>query len=293
MKEYALIQILRKKEVRIPYVPQVGGDVFVKLAQVAFDGGICGSPPAKTERKGLILINALLPNSAFDRVVELLRIAGWHPEYRCVRSDCDDRYQIRRVREYDVEDLDSAELLYVGLLWGDWPIAEFVSRNGQRWVGDVNKVGNFTGLGWKQPIGYVNGSLNHFVNDWVREEMEKARLRGLRFHPLEWNEPEKARARFWELDTDFRMPECLLPVADIGGYIYYDGDGYEPVELRYSRREVAAMGEFDLAWTREEIGDFGKPNWGRHLLVVSQAFRKTISTFEFAAQVTFYPVRLV
>lgn len=290
MKEFAIFQVLRRTPTPVPYTPQVVDETFLRLAKTAFEGGISRKPPERTG--SMIQIKALLPNRALEQVLELLQSEGWNPVFGHVSHDTDGRFPVRVAREYDEDDLNAAEILHVGSVWGEWPITGFVRRNGDRWVGDVDRVGIHSGLKWEQQIGYVDGAYNYFVNDSVREGMLRGGLRGLRFHPLEWNIPSRAQGKFWEVDSTALMPPCNLPVVDMDGTKFYEENGHSPVELQFPADDVHEIGAFDLAWCREEIGDLEKSNWGRHVLVVSKRFRSVMKDLGVGDLITFYPVRL-
>lgn len=290
MREYAIFQVFSEKAARVPYSPQVSDDVFLRIAKLAFEWGMSRRPP---ERAGsMIQIKAELPNTNLERILEILRNASWNPVYGDAPQDSEDGYAIRISRQYDQEDLDAADFLYVETVWGEWPVAGFVKRNGDRWVGNVDRVGIHSGLGWAQQIGYIDGAYNYFVSDFVKTRMVDEGLQGVRFHPLEWDDPSKAQGQFWEIDASASMPPCGLPVVNAGGILFYQEDGYSPVELRFQAVDVDMLGPFDVAWCREQIGNLTKDNWGRHVLVVSQKFRRAFIKLGLANLVLFYPVRL-
>lgn len=81
---------------------------------------------------------------------------------------------------------------------------------------------------------------------------------------------------YWELKTDLRLPP-LSPACrliDLDGSPYIAGesrgcivdDGFEPAELRYEAPRLSATSPFDLARTREPIGE------DRGMLVASKRF---------------------
>lgn len=202
-------------------------------------------------------------------------------------------FQIRTIVTYEAGEIDAAPFVRLQDRWAEWHITGFVRRNGKRWVGHADEeVGHLTQQGWQQTHGVVDGWHNYFVHPKVRAHFEKAGLK-LNYHPLEWDKPEEAKGKFWEIDTSHTMPPCLTKIISWeDGTRVYEDEGCEPVELQYRRDEVAAMGDFDAAWTREEIGKPGDPRDGGHLLVVSQRFRRACLDFPLE-HVSFVPVRLV
>lgn len=224
---------------------------------------------------------------------EELKKLGWTPYYGYVPEGLKkSHFPVRTIVTYDDSDIDQAEWLRLPDVWGEWPICAFKRRNGERWVGLTSGVGSDTGLGWDQTHGNVDGWHNYFVHPKVRAHFEKAGLQ-LIYHPLEWDDSKAAQGMFWEIDTPRIMPSCLTPISqDELGMRFFEDAGCEPAELCYRRSDVTAMGDFDAAWTKEEIGVHGEPREGGHHLVVSQRFRRACLDYGLD-HVDFIPVRLV
>ena len=233
-------------------------------------------------------------NSNLPYLFKKLEGLGWTAYYGYVPPHLKTtHFQVRTVVTYDEADINAAELLRIGQ-WGEWPICGFERRNGQRWVGLSQGVGEDTGAGWDQTHGYVDGWGNYFVHPKVRDHFEKAELQ-LIYHPLEWDKPKAAKGAFWELDAPppHTMPSCLTSISqDEAGMRFFEDDGNDPPELRFRRAEVMAMGSFDAAWTKEEIGVPGEPREGGHHLIVSQRFRRACLDYGLD-HLDFIPVRLV
>ncbi len=67
-----------------------------------------------------------------------------------------------------------------------------------------------------------------FVRDDLRQELLDTGLVGLEFLPLRWDQPEKAKAVFWQMSSHVTMPPCLLPRVPISAFepiLYYDDGG--------------------------------------------------------------------
>jgi hypothetical protein len=222
-----------------------------------------------------------------------LQEIGWTPYYGYVPPELKkSHFSIRTIVTYDEVDIDQAELLRLPDNWGEWPICGFERRNVKLWVGLSEGVGKHTGQGWDQTHGNVDGWHNYFIHPKVRAHFESAGLH-LCYHPLEWDNPKAAKGDFWEIDTPHIMPPCLTPISEDGtGMRFFEDAGCEPAELHYRRSEVAAIGSFDAAWTKEEIGVPGEPREGGHHLVVSQRFRRACLDYGLD-HVEFIPVRLV
>lgn len=228
-----------------------------------------------------------------EKIFSALEELGWLPVYGTVSPQNENtHFNVRSIVEYSGEDIESADLLRLGDIWGDWCLAHFAGRVERRWIGKVDSVGMHSGKKWRQSYGTVENYRNYFVNDKVRRQFEDAKLR-LGFHPLMWDAPKRARHNYWEIDTTTIMPECLLSIeVDSDGNRRYSDGGRDFPELKFARAHVAALGAFDAAWCREEVGVPNNPTDGGHMLVVSQQFRKTCERLKLL-DVRFVPVRLV
>lgn len=251
------------------YIPLIAEPGFSEVLAFAKAQGICNLP---LEPTSYFPVSAHPDDPRLQLFFDLLKRHGWNVTHRFVpRASRANQFGYWIARSYDEADLDGAELLYL-MNWRH--LTDFAGRDGERWIGDAEYVGADTDLGWEQQMGTI-GQQSFFVNSQVKQQMTDGDIRGLKFHSLRWNRPNDAKGEFWELDSDFEMPSCLLPVVNMDGPLAYEEDRpYSPVELQFRRSEVDAMGQFDIAWTREEIGDMRRQDWGRHWLVVSQKFRQ-------------------
>ena len=222
-----------------------------------------------------------------------LQKLGWTPYHGYVPPKLKaTHFRVRTIVTYETDEIETAPFVRLFDNWGEWCICGFARRDGKRWVGFTSGVGEDTGQGWEQTHGYVDGWHNYFVHPKVRAHFEKVGLR-LQYHPLEWDKPALAEGEFWEIDTPHTMPSCFNHIAqDEDGMRFYEDEGREPAELEFRREEVAAMGDFDAAWTREEIGKPCDPRDGGRLLVVSQRFRRACLDYGLE-HVSFVPVKLV
>lgn len=292
MKAHAMFQVIRASVGPNPFGPRVDDLVFKEVVEVARNEGILrGSCGISSD---IAAIDSPLESQALDSVVEILRRAGWERSNRYVTAGSSNRYHIRKIREYSKNDIDACDLLYIAS-WGEEAIAFFSARNGERWVADVDSVGAHTRHGWNESIGYIEGMHNYFVSDLTRQRLEDEGLAGLAFHSLEWNAPERAKGKFWELASVFTMPRCTLPLVDLDqdGTLRYDDDGWQRPELEFPKNQVAKIGPFDIAECRETVGNIQKPNRNGRLRVVSQRFRRTVEKLGLGQSVTYLPVRLV
>lgn len=240
--------------------------------QILKDGG---------DRSLSLSIRTPAENPALDGFFTRLRELGWEASHRFLPAEeMRGRFRYRIARVYSEADLDAAELLYLM----HWPILTGCGgRDGECWIGEVEYVGDdWCGehyrMGWRQAFGSV-GAQNFFVNTELKDRMISAGLRGLVFHPLAWDRPEEAQGDYWEIDSAFRMPPCLLPLVNRDGPLDYEEERpHTPVELLYRRAEVSAMGDFDVAWPREEVGYVERRDCGHRVLVVTQKVRRFLQS---------------
>lgn len=278
-----IFSIIELTEPRQHWGPLLPTSKFVEIFQFSLDMGI--TPNTNRPPRIIFTINCTPNHHALPKLFEMLRELGWRPYYGYVQADTPGLFGVRVVREYEPAELAAAELLYLAPKWGSLTLTGCAGRQGDRWIGQAWLVDESEDEehGWEAEAASIDGRYNYFVNGRLRSALEIEQLQGLRFHPLLWDEPERARADFWEIDTPFRMPPCLLPVVPADGDVKYEEGGYEPVELRFRREAVGAMGPFDLAWCREKVGKVGSPNHCGSVLVVSQRFREVCERLGIAA----------
>ena len=231
-------------------------------------------------------------------VLEMLAKWGWHASRKFLTSELiGTHFELKSKRTWEDADLDAAPLLRLYLM-------RKLNSFSVLWYG---RFENGVGVGvaesldqcesHDEPFGYVDGGKHLVVAERIRPVF--AGLRGLELRPVVWDHPEKVKSAFYEISSTLTMPPCLTPLVayPISGDLWYDEPGYEPPELAYDRTAVEAMGEFDIAWTREATGmvdprfelSFGPS------LIVSQRFRQQLHPLAQmdGYNITYHPVRLV
>ncbi len=148
-------------------------------------------------------------------------------------------------------------------------------------------------------FGVLFGIFAVLISPELRRKLEESGLKGLSFIPVRYDHPEKAARQLFQFGHQVKMPKCLTPRLnqcgkdwrenDLEGGIWDDA-GYVPEELRFHRQEVEAMGEFDIATTREVIG--ANSSFYHSEVVVSQRFRKVMDDFG-VKTAEYVPIRLV
>ncbi|MBL9152128.1 MAG: hypothetical protein JNK37_06575 [Verrucomicrobiales bacterium] len=272
-------------KVQALFGPVVDGAAFEKFKNFTVDNGL-----ARPVTYGFFCTVQCPPDHpALPDLFARLKREGWLPYFGYVPVELrGSHFKVRIVRDYDEVDLDEAMLLRVSR-WGDFEgVIGFKQRSGDRWMGWTNGVGDEL-KGWNELCRYVDGANNFFAHTKLKNLFEE-RLQGIRFFPLLWDDPQAAQGEYWEIDTPHAMPPCLIPVVQKDDLKDYEEGPYDPPELAWRRREVEAMGTFDLAWTREVVGR-ERPNYGRHYLIVTQKFRRLCRELELP--VDFIPTRLV
>lgn len=249
-------------------------DLFSEIREIVISSG--GNAAARWQEIRNPGASVYFPEGSpeLNRILQLCKQCDRTPELSEHWSQelTDKKFWVHRIREYEPKDIRNAEYLTI-VRWGVAdPVFSYAGRRGERFVGKVAKAK------WKKRYGltYCDRS-PRFVNDELRSELEARDLKGIVFHPVFFDHPEKAKGHFWELGSSLTMPPCLLPVVTIprtdppAGHAYDDG-GHFPQELRFRRREVAALGDFDIAITREDI-DLRPSAWWRELVISQRAYR--------------------
>lgn len=203
-------------------------------------------------------------------------------------------FAFRRLRKFTKRDLDRAEYLRLNVK-GLNRIADFARTSAERYVlRTSDRLKNNLDFGWLDIV------IVPYVSEKGRKQLEVESFEGIRFVPAIFDEPENAAKQLYELTSTLTMPQCLLPIQNNDGDVVGDDDaegariwddaGYVQPILKYRREEVEAMGVFDIAKTREQIGNL--PQHYRHQYIVSQRFRKHLEAMK-VRSVDFVPVELV
>ncbi len=139
-----------------------------------------------------------------------------------------------------------------------------------------------------------------YVSEEGREQLKGGNFEGIHFDPAIFDQPEKAVKQLYQLTSTLTMPPSLLPIQNLDGDVvtehgnevarFWDDAGYVQPILKYCRDEVKAMGAFDIAMTREQIGYL--PQHFSHQYIVSQRFRQHLEAMKVRAT-EFVPVELV
>lgn len=264
-------------------------EIFAALLKVATEhfGLRFGSEPDS------IAFNALSQSPYILEAFDLLRRAGWTPFYGEFIPDKvkGSRFDVRRLRKYEKKDFDAVDCLTVHR-WGNWErIFVYDGMAGGLYKGKVDKAK------WGSRYGITDNARSpRFVNDELKGELEAAKLAGLTFLPVLWDNPAKAKGQFWQISSSITMPRCLLPILEVPEtqqpWTTYDDGGHFPQELVFRLSEVKAIESFDVALTApEEEIHCGPHSWPR-MLVVSQRFRQVTKKLKLTTA-ELIPARLV
>jgi hypothetical protein len=161
-------------------------------------------------------------------------------------------YKYSAARIYEPSDLEAAELLFLA--------------GGRGYLRDANR--NEQGL-LVIPASQASPSLKLkavfpapwiVVSDSVRHIFEAAGLEGLAFREtlVCGRSARAAKEPLWELTSPISLPRILNSVRyETSTFECYgiDDDSYQRPEIHYRQSELHALGTFDIARTREPLGD--------------------------------------
>lgn len=235
----------------------------------------------------------------WPRVQEILKDYDleWYPHFIDRRSFTDREYVIRRERVYSREEICQAELLR--LAGSQRKFAEFApDRSGEVYVVELSQH-----LKSKIDFGCSYYHVSVLMSGRLKDALEAEGLTAVNFKEASYEKPPKPDTkRLWQFGSTVKMPACQTvrqdthgnfvnddgPPAGSLGY-YWDDAGFQPAELVYNRAEVEQLPPFDIAMTREFVGEPFAPY---REIIVTQRFREAmekhgVKTADWA------PVRLI
>lgn len=234
----------------------------------------------------------------YSEGLELLMSQGLKPAFthRLRPDQVEKRFRIVRGTAPSIERLDACE--YVCHTWCDAHVGYHYATETDTIVAMAEKA-EFKKT---TDIGDLAPSRRLAVSTKFIESFQAAGLNGAAFLPIEWRSypgrsdvPDKPSRTHW-LSAQKEMPRCLTPrvgfLGDLTGVHFWDNEqlikhaiphmacgwddeGRRDFTLRFRRKEVEALGEFDIARTYEWIHLVGEvnPRWFPQL-IVSQRFRQ-------------------
>ena len=266
---------------------------------------------------GRIKVRAPEGDPRIQRIYDILAILGFRP---CARLNPPSKtnyyeFSVIKRRTYSTEEISAAPLLRLRSSTTAQDIADTCYPTGgprlapADWEKYLRKsLGNDV-EGWrvkansrlKKPMhfGRLAGIFAVLISAELRQTLEKSGLIGLNFIPVRYDHPEKAARQLFQFGHQVQMPKCLTPRLNQSGEDWQENDpnggiwddaGYFPEELRFRRKEVEAMGEFDMATTREVIG--ANSAFYHSEVIVSQRLRTVMDDFGIKTA-EYSPVRLV
>jgi hypothetical protein len=140
-----------------------------------------------------------------------------------------------------------------------------------------------------------------YASDEGRGFLDAQELVGLCWEPAVFDRPEKAARMLYRLQSSIILPPALTRIVDVRERDLtgvplaecldrdWDTGGYRPPEIHYRRKDVEALGHFDVALTREMVGSM--PDRYRQDVIVSQRFRKVLMKLK-NTSVGYNPVHL-
>ncbi len=245
---------------------------------------------------GRIKVHTDLADPRLSMVFEILANNGYRPSQRRITTPaaCECEFEVIKHRTYSEEEIASSPLLMLKPRPND-AVANWCGGDDDHgWIAEAGKF-----LKKKLEIGRFNIFPGLLLGSGLHHVLEQSDLVGLEFIPIRYDHPERASRQLWQFGHKVVMPRCLLPRQDDDGSDYVDGvshaaywddGGYLPPELRFVRREVEALGKFDIARTKEKAGN--NPPLSRSEVIVSQRFREFLEKAKIKT-IEYVPVRLI
>lgn len=226
---------------------------------------------AQSETPGGFLIAAPLDDPKTQQLVEALSEFGLQPWPRMAAQRRRTEYVMSLDRRYSIRELKTFELLELAP-------HRSAFADGFRRIGSDPTITIYD-----NPSGdvvAVHRPTWIAVSDRVKGQLSQEGLRNMIFLPTkrgrnpfrEDGDPVQRPARgrpqiWWELRSSIVLPRTAetlslvrsdgSPCAGEGERSCYRREGlYSHPELRYRRRDIAALGDFDLAHTREAFGEY-------------------------------------
>lgn len=180
--------------------------------------------------------------------------------------------------EYSKEEIENAKLL---MLYSSVYIAEvdLFPPSGDIRLARTKHLKSPRPFGSFRPFSDVVG-----VKQPLKERLEKLSFKGIEWVELHAKKPKPEDLPIWRIYSSVELPPSPIPLKNSYGEPF-DGDlekgchyekRFREVELSYDADAIARMGEFDVAVTREWIGNY--PGGCFQHLVVSQRFRRALGS---------------
>lgn len=231
-------------------------------------------------------------------ILKILSEHGYHPSKRASTtvSEREHSFSIQKYRNYSEAEICAAPLLMLRPRFCKDVMANYFGGDDDHgWIAKADKRLEKK----KLEIGHFDSFEAILLGQRLHDLLEQSRLAGLDFMPVRYDHPEKAARQLWQFGHKIVMPPCLLPRQGVDRLDYVEGEpngaywddaGYVPPELRFRRDAVEAMGDFDVARTREKVG-FHAGHY-RSEVIVSQRFREVLEKAKITT-IDYVPVRLV
>lgn len=259
--------------------------LFLDLGSIGLGTNKPFSPPEKHVR---YRIEADENASIHEQVREVFRKHG-------INLDRVPGFRPSRIRTYEKREYDAFEFLCLRPA-GIPNIALFAENREGTHVLYANER-------LKKKLTFASEELTRvfYASEEGRDYLNAQNLVGLCWEPAVFDRPEKAARKLFRLRSYVILPSALTKIVDgrdrdladvplsEGGDRDWDSGGYRPPEIHYRREEIDALGEFDIALTREMIG--GRPQWYHPDVIVSQRFRRVLMKMK-NTSVGYNPVHL-
>ena len=280
MKESIRIPIYKKRPGKsLPFGPVLNDSDFDTALCLALELGLINRKPFP----GSIFFQIMCEKiDELDVFLAKLESLGWKASRKHVEQGEKETFSLRTMRTYSEDDIEGSELLSINSFGSC--CTGIRSKNG--WTGFTREMQS-----WDRPV-LSFGLFTYFVSDTVKTALERAEI-NINFSKLNWDNPGEEKSRYWELQSNTPLPNCLLPIVDTGdGLHLYFEEGYDEAELSFNRSEMKNIEDIGAAYCCETIGNKQREDMGKHMLIVSQEFREVFKSLLIEQQINFRPVRL-
>jgi hypothetical protein len=221
---------------------------------------------------------------------------GWerHPRLYAPNAERDRYFSATHFYVFQEQELEECELLRLTAAQ-DWDIGwkAVITRCPYMKGKDGQRVVSTDAEFQRKRIEFgVNGMTSwfFFAVDRIKTALESAGLVGLKMVPTTPEDGRAYKKPLWELSSSIVLPPCLTPrqAAHDGSDVIrtddetrklclqWDDRGRIPAVLRFLRKEIEALGPFDIAVTREGTGE-GPPWMWAPAVIVSPRFRRVMA----------------
>jgi hypothetical protein len=196
-------------------------------------------------------------------------------------------FKVLKRREFNDEQLNSASYLWLHAY--QYQIGTQTEPTDEEFIRGELAVKNDSKQNSKVQLGFLSPFPPIGVDQRLKDELEARSLIGLKLNPIHVRRKSgPVKKPLWHLTSTVTLPRCLTKYINKHGFektpfddwkdrwecAYFYDEGYELQVLSYSRKQVEALGEFDVGITAERTGN--GPKIAFPSVIVSQRFRRVL-----------------